>query len=284
MSNVHVYRSVAHLNGMDLFHLDTRAEGPAILCLHGRWGRAETWFDFMQRYGDRYRVIAPDQRGHGLSGKPISRYTAEEMSADATALLDLLGIGSAIVVGHSMGGHVAGYLAAMNPGRVRALAILDKSANGPERPRSTPLEELEIDDPVTRDWPIPFGSRAEAQEYIKRAMESELSYQYFMNSLAESVNGYGMLFSEQAMTANIAYYSQWFDLLPRIECPVMLVRAKGGEAVPDEDFGKMRELIPDCMAFEMSDPDHNVHLADRGEFYRYFDEFLSAAGLTIASM
>jgi len=34
-----------------------------ILCLHGRWGRAETWVPFMQHYGDRYRVIAPAGAG-----------------------------------------------------------------------------------------------------------------------------------------------------------------------------------------------------------------------------
>lgn len=96
-----------------------------------------------------------------------------------------------------------------------------------------------------------------------------------MNSLVEDVEGYHMLYSAQAMAANIAYYLEWFDLLPKIKCPVMLVRARGQEAVTDDDFRRMRSLIPDCMAFEMSHPDHNVHLGNRQEFYGYLDRFLS---------
>jgi hypothetical protein len=54
----------------------------------------------------------------------------------------------------------------------------------------------------------------------------------------------------------------------------MLVRAKGNDAISDEDFVKMKSLITDCMAYEMSNPDHNVHLGNKNEFYKYFDEFL----------
>jgi pimeloyl-ACP methyl ester carboxylesterase len=274
MKTTLIHRHSAAINGIEIFYLDTETDGDVILCLHGRWGRGETWADFMRRYGERYRVIAPDQRGHGLSGKPISKYTTEEMARDMIALMDHLRIGSAIVVGHSMGGGIAGYLAACYPERVKALAILDKSAAGPEQPSALPLEKIEALDPVTKDWPLPFASRLEAQDYIRKAMESDLSYQYFMNSLAEGADGYRMMYSDQAMAANIAYYHSWFDLLPKIRCPVMLVRSGSHEAVPDEDFGKMRSLLPGCMAVEMSHPDHNVHLGNPDEFYEYFNCFL----------
>ncbi len=96
----------------------------------------------MRHYGERYRVVAPDQRGHGLGGKPVSRYTADELAGDAVALLDHLGIAAVVVVGHSMGAHVAAYLAATHPERVKALALLDKSAAGPEKGISLPPEEI----------------------------------------------------------------------------------------------------------------------------------------------
>ena len=274
MGNTKIHRSIAKLDTIDIFFRDTKTEGQTILCLHGRWGRGETWIDFMQHYGQTYRIIAPDQRGHGLSDKPVSKYTAEEMAGDMIGLLNYLHIDSVIVVGHSMGGHIAGYLAALYPNYVKALAILDKSASGPEEPNTLPLDKIQINDPVTEDWPMPFSSLVEAQEFIKNAMESDLSYQYFMNSLVETVDGYQMMFSTQAMAANIAYYENWFHLLPQIKCPVMLVRADGHEAVSNEDFVKMKSLISDCMPYEMSHPDHNVHLGNKSEFYRYFDEFL----------
>ncbi len=274
MDGVKIFRDVARLQGIDIFYRDTKTESQPILCLHGRWGRGETWVDFMRHYGRAFRVIAPDQRGHGLSGKPVSKYTAVEMAADMAALVDHLHIKPVILVGHSMGGGIAGVLAASNPGYVKALAILDKSASGPAKPNPLPLEEIEPIDPVTKDWPMPFASLAEAQACIRKAMESELSYQYFMNSLVETAEGYRMMFSTQAIAANIAYYEDWFHVLPRIQCPVLLIRAKGGEAVGDRDFSRMKSLLPGCMAFEMSSPDHNVYLANTAEFYGYFDGFL----------
>lgn len=274
MEWVKIYRNLVHLKNVDLFYRDTKTNGQTILCLHGRWGRGETWIDFIQQYGQKFRIVAPDQRGHGLSGKPISKYTGEEMAADMVALLEYLHIDSVILIGHSMGGYIAAYLSAHYPNLVKALAILDKSASGPIKQNTLSLDKISTTDPITEDWPLPFTSLKEAQDFIKEAMDSELSYQYFMNSLVENLDGYHMMFSSQAMAANVAYYENWFHLLPKIKCPVMLVRAKGNEAVPDADFMKMQTLIPDCTSYEMSNPDHNVHLGNREEFYEYFNEFL----------
>jgi 2-succinyl-6-hydroxy-2,4-cyclohexadiene-1-carboxylate synthase len=276
MESIKIHRHMADLDGISIFYRDTETDGPPILCLHGRWGRGETWVDFMQHYGKTYRVIAPDQRGHGLSGKPVSRYTAEEMAGDMVALLDHLSLDSVIVVGHSMGGGIAGHLAAHHPKYVRALAILDKSAAGPKGPDEIPLDEIAAVDPVTKDWPLPFASLKEARECIRRDMVSDLSYEYFMNSLVETVEGYRMMFSSQAIAANIAHSRDWFDLLPAIRCPVMLARAKGGDAVTDEDFAMMKSLLANCLAYDFPSADHNVHLANGDEFYRCFDEFLDA--------
>jgi pimeloyl-ACP methyl ester carboxylesterase len=274
MTDRQIHRAMAHLDGIDVFYRDTRTDGPPILCLHGRWGRGETWVDLMLRYRDRYRIIAPDQRGHGLSGKPESRYTGAEMARDMAALLDSQGVGPAIVVGHSMGGHVAGCLAAEYPERVRAVAILDKSAAGPEKPNDLPLDQFAEEDPLTGGWPMPFGSLAEAEECIRRDMDTETSYRHFLSSLVETVDGYRMMFSPRAMAANIAYYQAWWDLLPKILCPVLLIKSKGEGSVTDADFARMKSLLPGCLAYEMSSPDHNVHVGGKDEFYRYFDEFL----------
>lgn len=274
MGGTRIYRNIAKLKSVDLFYFDTKTEGPTILCLHGRWGRAETWYDFIQHYGKQYRIIAPDQRGHGLSGKPVSKYTAEEMAEDMIELLEFLKIDSAILVGHSMGGRVAGYLTALYPKFAKALAILDKSASGPAKPNMLPLDQISTIDPLTKDWPLPFSSLSEAMDFIRQAMDSNLSYQYFMNSLVETAEGYQMMFSSQAMAANIAYEENWFHLLPSIKCMVLLIRAQSHEAISDEDFIKMQSLIPNCIAHEMSNPDHNVHLGNKEEFYKYFDEFL----------
>ncbi len=272
MPEVRVYRGIATLSNVELFFMHSQTGDSVIICLHGRCGRAETWYDFIQQYGNRYRIIAPDQRGHGLSSRPESSYTDREMADDIIELMEYLNIKSAILVGHSMGGAVAGYLAALYPQYVIAAAILDKAAAGPERP--SPIAECHKNNP-TRDWPLPFGSRMEAAKYIRKISCSDLEFQYFMSSLVETVAGYDMMFSSNAMAIGIGQYVSWYRLLPQIKCPVLLIRSKSHGAVPDSEYTKMQALIPDCAAYEMAHPDHNVHLADKEQFYCYMDEFLN---------
>ena len=96
-----------------------------------------------------------------------------------------------------------------------------------------------------------------------------------MNSLVETVEGYDMMFSRRAVAANIRSERSWFQLLPQISCPVLLVRASGHEAVSDDDLARMRSMIGNFRSRDMSEPDHNVHLSNKAEFYACFDSFLS---------
>jgi pimeloyl-ACP methyl ester carboxylesterase len=74
-----------------------------------------------------YRVIAPDQRGYNLSDKPggISAYRMDVLARDVTGLLDALGYERANLVGHNWGGIIAWVAAALYPGHVSKLAVLN---------------------------------------------------------------------------------------------------------------------------------------------------------------
>ena len=275
MGKIKIYRNIAKLNNIDIFYLDTKTEGPIIVCLHGMYGRAETWDDFINHYGKEYRIIAPDQRGHGMSSKPISKYTSEEMAKDIIELLNFLRIDSAIIVGHSMGGAVAGHLAALYPRYVKAVSILDYSAEGVEEASRLSVGNGEFGDLFTKDWPMPFSTLNEAMNFIKQASASNLEYEYFIKSLVENVDGYDMKFSHKAIAIIYSNLDDWSELLPAIECLTLLVKAKSHEGgMTDQEFTKMQSMLPNCITYEMSHPDHNVHLANKEEFYGYFDEFL----------
>ncbi|UCD64573.1 MAG: alpha/beta hydrolase, partial [Candidatus Zixiibacteriota bacterium] len=187
--NLIITRATAELGGLRLFYLDTTGEKPPILCLHGRWGRSLTWLNFMRHYHDRYRIIAPDQRGHGLSDKPGSGYTPEQMADDAHALLVHLGCESVIVVGHSMGGRIAAFLADRHPEIVKALAILDVSAADPyaDDPAAKPVGDEDIG---TKDWPTPFPTYQHAADFLKAMFGRFTNVRYFLDSLVETPEGF----------------------------------------------------------------------------------------------
>lgn len=110
-----------------------RGEGgePALL-LHGFGGDLGNWLFNQEALAEGRAVYALDLPGHGESTKDVGAGTLDELAAVASAFLEAVGVGSAHLVGHSMGGTVAMALAAAAPKRVRSLALLASAGLGRE--------------------------------------------------------------------------------------------------------------------------------------------------------
>jgi pimeloyl-ACP methyl ester carboxylesterase len=97
---------------------------PPLVLLHGMPSDCSTWAEIAPELAFRYRVIAPDQRGHGASARTAT-YSLEEMREDLRQLADALGLDRFILGGHSMGGTVATLFAERYPGRLAGLIVVD---------------------------------------------------------------------------------------------------------------------------------------------------------------
>src|SRR5262249_28322760 len=105
-------------------HLTNPSPEPALFLLHGLSSNARVWERMARLLGPR-RIVALDQRSHGLSDRPVSGYTLDEVVADAAHVIRELGLGRPLVVGHSWGGAVALALAAAHPGLASGLVNVD---------------------------------------------------------------------------------------------------------------------------------------------------------------
>lgn len=111
-----------------LLHVAEVGDGPAILLLHGWPEFWATWLPLMNRLHGGYRLIAPDLRGFGDSAKsagPRSDAGANCHGDDMAALLNALGLASAGVVGHDVGGYAAQALARRHPQAVERLLFFN---------------------------------------------------------------------------------------------------------------------------------------------------------------
>jgi pimeloyl-ACP methyl ester carboxylesterase len=117
-------RGELDLDGRRLSYLDFGGDGRPLLALHGHLDQGATFTSLARELAPEWRVIAPDQRGHGDSGR-APEYTREGYVADAVALLEHLGAGPAVVLGHSLGGLNAYQLAARHPELVSAIVVED---------------------------------------------------------------------------------------------------------------------------------------------------------------
>jgi pimeloyl-ACP methyl ester carboxylesterase len=85
------------------------ADAPALIFLHGFPESHRTWRHQIAHFSDRFRCIAPDQRGYRGSSKPqeVSAYTPDKLIGDVFQLADALGVGRFTIVGHDWGGAIA---------------------------------------------------------------------------------------------------------------------------------------------------------------------------------
>jgi pimeloyl-ACP methyl ester carboxylesterase len=103
------------------------ADGEPVLLLHGFPQDSREWELVTPRlHAAGLRTYALDQRGYSPGARPagVADYRLAEIVADAAAVLDALGAGSAHVVGHDWGASVAWHLAGRHPARVRTLTAL----------------------------------------------------------------------------------------------------------------------------------------------------------------
>lgn len=103
---------------------DDDGSGPPLVFLHGGWLSAESWAPQRERFGEEYRIIAPDLRGHGRTGpSEARRYSIDLLTEDLDVLLADLGIDECVLCGLSLGSMVAQTYAARHPDRIRGLLL-----------------------------------------------------------------------------------------------------------------------------------------------------------------
>lgn len=107
--------------------IDGPVDGPLMVFVHGWPATARTWLPQLEAFAaDGYRVVAPDMRGYGRSAIPTDRsaYAQRRLVADMLALLDNLGRGHAVWVGHDWGSPTVWNLAAHHPDMCVGVASL----------------------------------------------------------------------------------------------------------------------------------------------------------------
>ena len=118
-------------NGLDFSYVELGdPHRPPLLLLHGYTDTSRSWSLVAPHLTD-FRLLIPDQRGHGATEAPACCFSTSQFADDARLFLDALGIKRAAVAGHSMGSMVAISLAAEHPERVSDIILIGSTALSP---------------------------------------------------------------------------------------------------------------------------------------------------------
>jgi pimeloyl-ACP methyl ester carboxylesterase len=136
-------------NGVRLTYVELGdPQGEPLLLLHGYTDTSRSWSMLVPYFG-KYRLLIPDQRGHGASDAPECCYGTSQFAYDGKLFLDALGVKRAAVAGHSLGSMVAIAMAAEHPERVSSIVLIGSTALVPVKPG-----DWLYDNVASLEWPL----------------------------------------------------------------------------------------------------------------------------------
>lgn len=244
-----------------------------VLAVHGVTASHMAWRTVARRLaGAGACLIAPDLRGRGRSATLPGPYGLGTHVSDLTAVLDHAGAQRAVMVGHSMGAHVAARLSAEQPERSAGLVLVDGGL-----PRLAPLQEA--DDEPEGDDPTPGRLEqrpcASPEDYVAgwrahpafaRAWDEDVAAYAHYDMAHDEARGARCVVREEAVTAD--GFDLLFDgvtrkALSRVRAPIHLLRAPRGAL--DDDCPVIPQDYLD--AFAADHPHLEVeHVADTNHY------------------
>ncbi|MCA9971618.1 MAG: alpha/beta fold hydrolase [Anaerolineales bacterium] len=236
-----------HVNHIRLHYLDRPGGEPPLLLLPGLTANAHSLDGLAARLSPRFRTLAVDFRGRGLSDKPETGYGMADYAADVLGLLDALGLETAVPVGHSFGALVGLILAARHPARVPALVFLD-SSHLLITERTVQLVKASLDR-LGQTLPSRDAYLAAMRQmpYLQGYWDADLE-SFYRHDVLENADGSVQTHTRPhviAQTIDAEYAEPWLDHVRAVRQPVLLLNATAPYGPPGAP-----PILPEEMARE----------------------------------
>jgi pimeloyl-ACP methyl ester carboxylesterase len=204
--------SRADVNGVSMYYEEHGSGGTPLILLHGGIAGGEIYAAIAPRLAAGRRVIVPDLQGHGRTAHIDRPLRAEHLADDVAALIVLLGIERADVMGYSLGGEVTWRLAIQHPERVRRIVVVSAASR---RDGSFP-EVVAAFDAFSADMAPMIEPSPPGRHYARHAPRPE-DWRLHIERTADLLKD----------------PFDWTEEVGRIEAPTMLVFADADSVTPD---------------------------------------------------
>ena len=223
-----------------------------VVGIHGLTANHTCWLSVADALAPPWRLVGYDLRGRGDSDKPATGYSLATHDRDLLGLLDHLGVERALLMGHSLGAHVAVRFAAHHPERVRGLVLFDGGLDV----RAEVLDSLApAINRLGREFPsleAYLGMLRELPMFAGRW--NDYLTRYFTYDVEPAPGGVRSKVARHAVeeeVANLARVRLWV-WHHQVRAPTLLLRAPDGLLtagdclMTQEEAEAMAHAIPDC--------------------------------------
>ena len=266
--------------GLRTFYLE-QGEGPTMVLMHGSSVAMDsrvTWFKNIGALAEHFHVIAFDQPGFGHTDMPHQgRYlNRQERTQHALDFLDVLGLETVILVGHSEGGYMGTRIAIEQPDRIAKLIVVTSGGTAPRLGGDRDLSWM-----AASKRAYDFTSRMANEEvFLETARNSTFTHDdEFMKIMKEN-------YSQSKKSGNFDIFRKLSEqetkskpytrlqeehihpYLPSLAVPTLLVWAHNDGTVPVERGLRLMELFVDCEMHVFDNARHMVMVDQAEKFSR----------------
>ena len=246
-------------NGLRFHYLDWGGDGPDLILVHPTGFVAAIWQPLAERLQERFRVVAVDTRGHGDTEKPREDYGWPSFARDLEAFVDEARLVHPIGIGHSAGATAIAVAEASQPGTFRRAVLMEPILfYGPARSRFTLEANPMAAGALKRrtGWP---SRQAVFDSYRSRppfqAWDPEILRLYVQDGFAALPDGSVQLKCPPEAEARMYLWGPYelptAELIPRVTCPVLLIRGAESTAFSARAAARTAALLPDSRLVTM---------------------------------
>jgi pimeloyl-ACP methyl ester carboxylesterase len=242
-----------------------------LVVLHGFLGTLDNWITLGRRWAEDFSVYLVDLRNHGFS--PHSEeFNYPAMAGDVLDLLREEGIKSPIILGHSMGGKVAMYLALQHPEMLEALVVVDIA------PRGISTSHDALVDALCRLDLQHLSSRKEADEALARDIPSFGIRQFLLKNLDRKGDGFVWKMNLPVLREKIAEIGAEIQAEQPFQKPTIFIAGSNSDYIIPSDEADIKKKFTRARIVHVHDAGHWVHAEKPDEVYEIVKTFAELIG------
>ncbi len=254
----------------------------ALILLHDFAQTATAWEEVSIDLAREYRVIAPDQRGYGKTGRAADHdYSRASQVEDLEAIIEGLGLRSVTLVGHGMGGANALCYAAEHPDVVTALILIEVAPevlrSGIETVRrvlATGDEFASLDNVVDmyrRYYPYASNEQLERRARASTTITEDGAYAWAFDPVFRDATQR----PPEPDPGQRRLQNLW-DSVEHVQCPVMIVSGTETDMLTPEAIQRLHRRIMGSRRSLIEDAGHSVPTDQPSALAQHIREFLQS--------
>jgi pimeloyl-ACP methyl ester carboxylesterase len=206
-----------------------KGTGPTLVYLHGA-GLTRAWLPLYEELSRSFDLVVPEHPGFGDTRMPDWLTGVDDLVLHYDALLETLDLGDVHLVGHSLGGWIAAYLAIFYPRRFKSLTLITPAGlRVPDAPMTDPFRLS----PETALETLLGNHGADYLDYFERGDEIETT----IDAYTESITFARLMW-------NPRYDIKLDRRLARVRIPTLVIAAQDDRLLPAPHPRRWAELIP----------------------------------------